>query len=475
MEKSVLWSLRLGYSAKQAESIEKKGIKEFLKSSFIATFDSAQPPFLSNVSQSLEDFKAVRNLLKTATDEEKKVLLQKEIRANVALKSWWIDKMRDSEFPLREKMVGFWQNHFVVTSQKVKSSYWIFQHNNLLRENAFENYRELTKKVVHSNAMLRYLDNVENKKDKINENLSRELLELFTIGIGNYSEEDIKNGAKALAGLNLGEEKGVYRKFQEDNSIKTFYGKTGNFKANDIIDIIFEQKETPYLLTKKILKWFIYDNPSQDLVNYYGDYFKKVDYEIQPLLEKIFSEEYNKNTEGSKIKNPIEYILPILETLNAKSVKSIAVYTFLKQQGMDLYNQVNVKGWDGGNSWLTSQIYLQRNTIADALCNGRTIFKKQQNEGELMQNEMQNSMQKRDNFSKKEVFTKFKIDFNTKGTNINIITDLALKSLFQIDNEVQKDMEAILKYDFNPKVESADYAVNRLYNYIIKLPEFQLI
>lgn len=128
--------------------------------------------------------------------------------------------MRDSQFPLREKMVGFWLNHFEVTSQKVKSSYWIFQHNNLLRENAFGNFRELTKKVIYSNAMLGYLDNVENKKDKINENLSRELLELFTIGIGTYSEEDIKNGIKALAGLNLGEEQGMYRNFQEDNSLK---------------------------------------------------------------------------------------------------------------------------------------------------------------------------------------------------------------------------------------------------------------
>ncbi|MFT7351735.1 MAG: hypothetical protein ACI9XR_001494 [Flavobacterium sp.] len=475
MEKSTLWSLRLGFSTKQAEVIQKKGINEFLQNSFYATFDLSQPAFLSDVNQSLADFKTVRNMLKTATDEEKKILLKKEIKANVTLKSWWIDKMRDSQFPLREKMVGFWQNHFVVTSQKVKSSYWIFQHNNLLRENAFGNFRELTKKVVYSNAMLRYLDNVENKKDKINENLSRELLELFTIGIGNYSEEDIKNGAKALAGLNLGEEQGMYRKFQEDNSLKTFFNKSGNFKANDIIDIIFEQKQTAYLLTKKILKWFIYDNPSQDLVTYYGDFLRKVDYEIQPFLEKIFTEEYTKNTEGSKIKNPLEYILPILETLNSKSVRSIAIYTFLKQQGMDLYNQVNVKGWDGGNSWLTSQVYLQRNNIADALCNGRTIFTKQQSEGEIMQNQIQESMQTSDNKTKKEVTTKFKIDFDINGTNKKIIADLALNSLFQINSEVQEDMEAILKYDFNPKEESADYAVNRLYNYIVKLPEFQLI
>ena len=125
-----------------------------------------------------------------------------------------------------------------------------------------------------------YQSKVDNKKDKINENLSRELLELFTLGIGNYTEEDIKNGAKALAGLGLGEMDATYRPFFEDNTIKTYFGKTGNFKVDDLVDIIFEQKNIPYLITRKILKWFIYDNPSEELVTYYGDYLQKMNFEI---------------------------------------------------------------------------------------------------------------------------------------------------------------------------------------------------
>ena len=130
-------------------------------------------------------------------------------------------------YPLREKMVCFWHNHFVSTVQKVKVNYWIYQHNKFLRENAFGNLKNLTKKILKTNAMVRYLDNVDNRKGKINENLSRELLELFTLGIGNYTENDIKNGAKALAGLGLGQETAKYRRIWEDNDEITYFGKVG--------------------------------------------------------------------------------------------------------------------------------------------------------------------------------------------------------------------------------------------------------
>ena len=139
----------------------------------------------------------------------------------------------------------------------------------ILREHAFGNFKELTKQIIKSNAMVKYLDNVDNKKGKYNENLSRELLELFTIGIGNYTESDIKNGARALAGLNYGDNRAAYRRFAEDDTDKTYFGKTGNWKADDLVDIIFEQKNIPYLITRKILEWFIYDNPPEDLVTYY--------------------------------------------------------------------------------------------------------------------------------------------------------------------------------------------------------------
>lgn len=465
MKKSNLWSLRLGFSGKQADQIEKLGLEKFLKHSYDSKFDTNLPAFLDDDPKTLIELKEFKQAIKDADSDAKKKILKKEIYSAIELRRWWINKMRTDEFPLRENMVVFWHNHFVSTSQKVKVNYWIYQHNMILREHAFGNFKELTKQIVKSNAMIKYLDNVDNKKGKYNENLSRELLELFTIGIGNYSENDIKEGAKALAGLNYGDEGGVYRKIPEDNSDKTYFGKTGNWKSDDLVDIIFEQKNIPYLITRKILKWFIYDNPPEDLVTYYGDYFRKKNFEIQPLLTKIFTEEYAKENSGNKIKDPLVYIIQLIDELEVKDFDDAMIALFLRQQGMDLYNQVNVKGWDGGNSWLTSQIYLQRNNTSDLLCSGRSISKK-----------VLNTMTGEDEKPKVE-FDKIdvKIDFDPNGNNKTIIAELSNRLLFDVNDSMQKDMENLLKYDFDPKEAHANFAVIRLFNYITKLPEYQLI
>ena len=465
MNKSNLWSLRLGFSGKQAQLIEQLGFEKFLNQSYATTFEKTLPNFLDDEPKTIAELKELRQSIKNGTADDQKKVIKKQIRNATELKKWWIDKFLTEKFPLREKMTCFWHNHFVATSQKVKSTYWIYQHNMILRENAFGNFKELTKLIVKSNAMVRYLDNVDNRKDKINENLSREILELFTIGIENYTENDIKEGAKALAGLNLGEESAVYRRFLEDNSTKTYFGKKGNFKADDLVDIIFEQKNTPYLITRKILKWFIYDNPSEDLVVYYGDYFKKMNFEIKPLLTKIFNEEYAKENSGSKIKDPLTYLFQLTGELNITNSNSNLISFFLKQQGMDLFNQPNVKGWDGGNSWLTSQIYLQRNNASDLLCNGRNISRKVFDKIPEEGDEPEIKLEK----------INVSIDFDKNGNNKQIISELSNRLLFRVDESLQKDMENLLKYDFDAKDTNANYAVLRLFNYITKTPEYQLI
>jgi uncharacterized protein (DUF1800 family) len=464
MNNNNLWSLRLGFSGKQSKSIENLGLKTFLEKSFATKFDSQIPDFLENSPKSFDELKAIKKNLKEANPEDKKDYLKKEIKTSFDMKSWWIDKMIEEEFPLREKMTCFWHNHYVSTYQKVKVNYWIFQHNQILRENAFGNFRSLTKKIIKSNAMVRFLDNTDNKKDKLNENLSRELLELFTLGIGNYTEQDIKNGAKGLAGLGIGAENAVYRKFFEDNESFDYLGKNGELKIDEMIDTIFNQPNIPYLITRKILKWFIYDNPSADLVKYYGDYFRKVDFEIKPLLTKVFTEEFAKNNAGSKIKNPLEYVLQIMDELHIVKPNSKLIAYFLKQQSMDLFNQPNVKGWDGGNSWLTSQNFLQRNNVADLLCNGKNLNRrKPQNEESEMMNETRNQI------------INVKLDWEKSGTNKQIIAQLSSKSLFSVDENLQQDLEKILKYDFDGTTEGSENAVLRLFNAMAKTPEYQLI
>lgn len=463
MNKTNLWSQRLGFSNAQADKIQQLGIENFLINSFNATYSKEIPSCLKDDPKTLAELRDYRNKIRNTSSEEAKKIVKQQIKNSNELKRWWLTLIENSSMPLREKMVLFWHNHFVATSQKVKVNWWIYQHNQILREHAFGNFKELTKKILKTNAMVRYLDNVDNKKDEINENLSRELLELFTIGIGNYSEDDIKNGALALAGLGLGENEAQYRKFFEYNGPITYFGKKGNWKADDLVDLIFEQKNTPYLLTRKILKWFIYDNPSEEKVIYYGDYFRKENYEIKPLLLKICKEEFDIKNEGNKIKNPLEYIVTIQQELNIK-IDPIVTAFFLKQQGMDLFNQPNVKGWEGGKNWLTSQIYLQRNNVSDLVCNGKSINRKLFNKENLEAEE-------------KEVFLENinpKIKFK-KTNNKEIIKELCDRLLFQTDEDLQKDMESILKYDFDPTTENAHQAVVRLFNFITKTPEFQIL
>ncbi|MDI1316530.1 DUF1800 domain-containing protein [Flavobacterium sp.] len=461
MNKNTLWSLRLGFSGKQSKTIEQMGLSKFLEQSFHNEFDTKVPSLLDNSPKSLKELKEKRQELKKSDSADAKELLKAELLVSQEMKAWWLNKMIEDDYPLREKMTCFWHNHFVCTYQKVKVNHWIYQHNQLLRENAFGNFKTLTKMMLQSNAMVRYLDNVDNRRDKINENLSRELLELFTLGIGNYTEDDIKNGAKGLAGLNIGEDKAVYRRLLENNDTVTYFGKTGNFKADEMVDIIFEQKAVPYLITRKILQWFVYDNPMQELVTYYGDYFRKVNFEIKPLLTKIFNEEFSKDNAGSKIKDPLVYILQLMNELNVEKSNSKLLAFYLKQQGMDLFNQPNVKGWNGGKEWISSQVYLQRNNVADLLCNGRNISRKIQN------TDMMNG--------KTNQLLKVALKWNKVGNNKTIIVELQDRLLFQTNENLQKDWETILKYDFNPKAEGADNAVMRLFNNMVKTPEFQII
>lgn len=453
MKKSILWSLRLGFSSAQANQIESIGFNTFLLNSLTVDRKITLPPFLEDEPKTLEDYKAIRNKYKNLTESEKTDYNKKQRQTANELQKWWLNKMMSSEYPLLENMICFWHNHFVATQQKVKVNYWIYQHHNTLRQHAFGNFKTLTKHIIKSNAMISYLDNAKNRKNNFNENLSRELLELFTLGIGNYSETDIKNGAKALAGLTYGDETGVYKRFLSNTESITYLGETGIFNADDLIDIIFNQPKIPYLLTEKLLKWFLEDEPSEEKIISLGDYFKSVDFEIQPLLTKMFTDAYKDNLSGTKIKDPLRFILQLKNELNLSIEKPETILFFLKQQGMHLFNQPNVKGWDGGKSWLSSQIFLQRNTIADLLCAGKFIRGK-----------------KMDNQTKPQLSL-----YSTDMDNKAIIKSLTEHLIFEVSTEMYTDLETIIKYDFDAKSPNANAAVLRAFNYIIKTPEFQII
>lgn len=460
METLCLNALRFGFSTKDAVKIEKLGLSKYISNQLNAKIDLVEPKFINESPKSLAELRE----LKQSADKEGKDLekvAKNLIKINFEWKAFLVERFFETAYPLREKINLYFQNHFVVTLQSVNVPYWIFQHYQTINQNSTGNYKTLVKEMVYSNAMIKYLDNQQNKKGKINENLARELLELFTLGEGNYAENDIKNTALALAGLTFGESKGQYRPFLIDSSSKTVFGKSGNFNIDEVIDIIFEQKNTPYFLAEKVLKWFFYDNPPQELIYKYGNLLKDKQFELNPFFQEMFEQEGNNEKGGNQIKNPLIYFAQIHYDLQLTPNYKLLAF-LLKNQTMDIYDQPNVKGWKGGQNWLTSQIYADRNQFIDFIIDGNKQFEKILNK-------------------RLEKFELGTISYNPKLKILNkknaqtILNELTQKMLFEANEDLKQELNQLLKYDFDPKAENAEKSILKVYQFLAKSPEFQII
>lgn len=460
METLCLNALRFGFSTKDAVKIEKLGLSKYISNQLNAKIDLVEPKFINESPKSLAELRE----LKQSADKEGKDLekvAKNLIKINFEWKAFLVERFFETAYPLREKINLYFQNHFVVTLQSVNVPYWIFQHYQTINQNSTGNYKTLVKEMVYSNAMIKYLDNQQNKKGKINENLARELLELFTLGEGNYAENDIKNTALALAGLTFGESKGQYRPFLIDSSSKTVFGKSGNFTIDEVIDIIFEQKNTPYFLAEKVLKWFFYDNPPQELIYKYGNLLKDKQFELNPFFQEMFEQEGNNEKGGNQIKNPLIYFAQIHYDLQLTPNYKLLAF-LLKNQTMDIYDQANVKGWKGGQNWLTSQIYADRNQFIDFIIDGNKQFEKILNK-------------------RLEKFELGTISYNPKLKILNkknaqtILNELTQKMLFEANEDLKQELNQLLKYDFDPKAENAEKSMLKVYQFLAKSPEFQII
>jgi len=460
METLCLNALRFGFSTKDAVKIEKLGLSKYISNQLNAKIDLVEPKFIKESPKSLAELRELKQSADKGVKDSEKVA-KNLIKINFEWKAFLVERFFETAYPLREKINLYFQNHFVVTLQSVNVPYWIFQHYQTINQNSTGNYKTLVKEMVYSNAMIKYLDNHQNKKGKINENLARELLELFTLGEGNYAENDIKNTALALAGLTFGESKGQYRPFLIDSSSKTVFGKSGNFTIDEVIDIIFEQKNTPYFLAEKVLKWFFYDNPPQDLIYKYGNLLKDKQFELKPFFQEMFEQEGNNEKGGNQIKNPLIYFAQIHYDLQLTPNYKLLAF-LLKNQTMDIYDQANVKGWKGGQNWLTSQIYADRNQFIDFIIDGNKQFEKILNK-------------------RLEKFELGTISYNPKLKILNkknaqtILNELTQKMLFEANKDLKQELNQLLKYDFDPKAENAEKSMLKVYQFLAKSPEFQII
>ncbi|HWZ03546.1 MAG TPA: DUF1800 domain-containing protein [Mucilaginibacter sp.] len=322
-----------------------------------------------NTVQQLTDYSAV-----TKGDVlAKKMLLQQQRQEEKDMNIAWMNKMIYADAVLREKMTLFWHNHFAC---RTNNAFFAQQLNNIHRTNALGNFRTMLFEVAESPAMLQFLNNQQNQKNHPNENFAREVMELFTIGRGNYTEADVKESARAFTGYGFNKNgEFLVRKLLHDDGQKTFLGKTGNFTGEDIMNMLCEKKETAHFISNKLYKYLVNEIPDPDHVKAMAEVFYKADYEIKPLLEYVFTADWfysDKNT-GNLVKSPVEFLVGLSRQFYITYDRPEMLMQFQRALGQVLFYPPNVAGWPGGRNWIDSSSLMYRLKIPSTLLNGGLI------------------------------------------------------------------------------------------------------
>lgn len=305
-----------------------------------------------------------RTMDKTAREERKKMERQLVGQQNIA----WIKRMASpKESALLERMSLFWHGHFACQNRLSKLAQ---AQLNAIREHALGNFRDLLLAMARDVSMIRFLNNQQNRKQKPNENFARELMELFTLGRGHYTEQDIKEAARAFTGWSSNLEGNfVFRQRQHDFGPKTFFGKTGNFNGEDIIDLILEKEECARFITRKIYRYFVNEKVDEDLVDQLSQTFYQSGYNITTLLRAIFESDwfYQSQNRGTKIKSPVDLIAGMMRSLEVNFEQVKALFFIQKALGQTLFSPPNVAGWPGDKAWIDNSTLMLRLNLATYL------------------------------------------------------------------------------------------------------------
>jgi hypothetical protein len=304
-------------------------------------------------------------------------IVREERGSALSLQVWWLDRMLTSPAPLQEKMALFFHGHYTSTVvRKGISPVMIYNQNQLFRQSALGNLRELTRNVAKDPAMLRYLDNDKNSVSSNNENFARELMELFTLGVDHYSEDDVRNSARAWTGwrCNKFNEQATFVPAMHDDSSKTFLGQTGNFTGDDIVNIIFAQPQCAKFFAAALLNAFVYNDPEPQLVDGLAAVIRKNDYNLAPVMSTLFRSQvfYSQRAYRALVKSPVEFVVGVYKTLGIPKIDG-TVLPVLKQTGQILFYPPNVAGWPGGSNWITSDTMIARQNFIKRISNSQTL------------------------------------------------------------------------------------------------------
>lgn len=352
----------------------------YRRAAFAATSEELQIALKDGPERTIE------RLLKGGTGQEEfdaktATWMKSTARANNGqqAREWWLYRMLYSKHPLREKITLFWHNHFATSNSKVNNAGFMLGQYELMRRHALGNFAALLQEMSKDPAMLIWLDTNQSPRSKPNENYARELMELFSLGIGNYTEQDIREAARAFTGWSIEDGKGVFHPEQHDPTDKSVLGQSGKWKGEDIVRICLEQKSCPYFIAGKLYRFLVSETApaTPELIEPLADQLRKSSYDFGALVARVLRSNlfFSPLVYRSRVKSPVDYILGIVWGLEGHifdarrggSPRMPALAKALETLGQNLFYPPSVKGWDGGQTWLNGQTLLFRQNLALAM------------------------------------------------------------------------------------------------------------
>ena len=294
------------------------------------------------------------------------------------LSAAWMYRLLGTPDQLTEKLAIFWHGHFATSAAKVTDPKLMHNQNLLLRKYATGDFSKLVQAISRDPAMLLYLDSATNRKSHPNENYARELMELFCMGEGNYTEKDVQELARCFTGWEVVQGRFKFRRFQHDSGTKKLLGNEGKLTGQQAVNVILKHKATPQFIVRKLIRYFMFDEPaaSDSLVEPLARYFRKKDLQVAPLIAKMLNSQlfHSDITIGQKIRSPVELAVGVLRALHG-TTDAYELAKGVTELGQGLYYPPNVKGWDGGRTWINSSTLLGRaNLMKSVLRNSKTRF-----------------------------------------------------------------------------------------------------
>lgn len=361
---------------------------------------NSQEEFDSNIMQpaSEEQRRELRRARQSGDEqtlERYRMLRQQRQRSDrrqmASIQDWWLERLIETSCPLQEKLTLFWHGHFASAYRPIEDSYHMYLQNQFFRRNAAGNFKDdLVQGIIRDPAMIKYLNNNQNNRNSPNENLSRELMELFTLGEGRgYSEEDIKEGARTLTGYTYRDDAFQFNARNHDDSRKTIFGRSGTWDGHDFVELIFTRPAAATFVCEKLYRYFVNDAPGgftktqAAVIRKMAATLKRSDWELKPVLRQLFLSEhfYDEENIGACIKSPAQLIVQCIRTIQTPSRSLRKLNEACGIMGQSLFNPPSVKGWEGGRKWINTSTLFVRQNVAIYLLTGRDEAAKPWNPG----------------------------------------------------------------------------------------------